>query len=452
MSQPTAADDPDAVPGPALAGAVLVLEADLAQRKAWQRVLRRAHALVDAVPGIDEASELLRRVRYQTMVVGLPRRGHELLSWACAMRRAARVRRVVVIAPERSIDTAVLALRGGADDFLVRNCEDEELLHGARGPVATPDTAADSGSIAELLGDGAAMTALRADLERISATSGPVLLLGETGTGRETVARHLHATSARTGALVNLNCALVAPGSLEEILCGIAPRSAPRMSAVPAGALLSATGGTLFLDNLGELGAEDQARLLGLLDDRGRWPAQPRSPAARLIVADRPDLAMRCRDGRFREDLYFRVGAVTINLPPLRDRVADIPALAEHLALHAAARAGIPPPHLDGRELDLLCAHDWPGNVRELRDAIERWVLTGRSPTEWLGAGGRPPAVAGDWPLDWTLRQVEDAHIARVLTATAGNKSEAARRLGVSRKTLERRSRPTGGNDGAKGN
>jgi len=435
------------VPAPAVGGSILVLEAEPGQRERWVRALCRDHALVEGAGDTAYAGELLSRCRFDALVVGLPPRGAALLEWACSARLRAGVRRLVVVAAGRSVDTVVEALRGGADEFLMRETRDDELaltvrrLLGPRLPVV-PGEGGSGPAESALLGNSAAMVALRAELERIATRGVNVLVLGETGSGKETVARYLHRLSGRRGRFEAVNCGAIESGTLQRELSGAPDGAAGLVRSGHTGMLVSAAGGTLFLDNIGELSPDDQACVLKLLDGHGSRPVRADDAGARIVAGAHPDLDRQRRDGRFRADLYYRIGVVAVRLPPLRKRAGDIPLLAQHLVGVIAAGAGLAPREFGPRDREALVAHDWPGNVRELRNVIEHWILTGSTLADCLSAAAPPGSGEDAYPLSWSLRQVEDAHIARVLKSVAGNKSEAARRLGVSRKTLERRFRP----------
>ena len=199
-----------------------------------------------------------------------------------------------------------------------------------------------------------------------------------------------------------------------------------------------AQGGTLFLDEIGELPLTMQAKLLRVLEDRKIRPvgAEREIPVdVRVVAATNRDLQAAVQAGTFREDLYYRLNVVQLHMPALRERADDIPALALHFLRQLSTQLGIPAPVPDDEELAALRQHAWPGNVRELRNVIERWLILGNFPFVYFATS----TVSDSPPSELTLEALEKQHILKVLESVDGNKSEAARRLGVSRKTLERK-------------
>jgi DNA-binding NtrC family response regulator len=297
----------------------------------------------------------------------------------------------------------------------------------------------------EIVGSSASMRAVRSLVERIAPTSATVLVEGETGTGKELVARLLHQRSGRPGPFVPVNCGAIAPELMESELFGHAKGAFTGAHQSREGLFLAADGGTLFLDEIASMRPDLQVKLLRTLEEGAIRPVGTDREVpveARIVASVQPGLAERVADGSFREDLYYRLNVAHIVLPPLRDRPDDIASLAAHFMALAAAQFGMPAVMLGDAELEWLRSRPWHGNVRELRNVVERAVLLGGIPgLEPAAVAGRSAAEYedGGYPLDWTLEQVKEAHMRRVVQAHAGNKSAAARQLGVSRKTLERK-------------
>jgi transcriptional regulator with PAS, ATPase and Fis domain len=287
-------------------------------------------------------------------------------------------------------------------------------------------------------------------VERVAPRSVNVVVRGESGTGKELVAKLLHHLSGRKGPLIALNCAALPESLLESELFGIEGGVATGVQA-RVGKFELADGGTLFLDEIGDLRESVQVKLLRALQEREvvRVGGQRPVPVdVRLVAATHRDLETLVEEGRFREDLYYRLKGVEVDLPPLRERREDVPHLVRHFLERFCAREGIEPPPLRAEALALLMAHDYPGNVRELQNVIEgaASLAEGEIDAELvrslLGAGAPAAGGAGlgaeaGGPLD--LDSVERSHIERVLEMTAGNKTAAARVLGVTRRTLQRR-------------
>lgn len=271
-----------------------------------------------------------------------------------------------------------------------------------------------------LVGDTHRMQELKELIGRIGPSGSTVLIEGEAGTGKELLARLLHERSGREGPFVPVDCGA---GHVRKNLFATAAR------------------GTVFLDGISELSDERQDELLQALEtSRHRTAGLDHEVpgASRIVAASRDGLAELLPQGRFREDLYRRLSATRIVIPPLRERREDIGALVAYFMERLSNRIGLPPVALERAQLAMLEEHDWPGNVRELREVVKQTLLLGWLPPDVLVArAGRTQLP--EYPHDWTLEQVKKHHMARVLEASGGNKSAAARRLGISRKTMERK-------------
>jgi transcriptional regulator with PAS, ATPase and Fis domain len=308
-------------------------------------------------------------------------------------------------------------------------------------------------------GESRAMTDVVGAIERVAATPRTtVLVLGESGTGKEVVAREIHRRSARCDKpFVAVNCAGFADGLLEADLFGHAPGAFT--GALPGGRkglFEAAHGGSILLDEIGELDLNLQARLLRVLQERTIRPVggtQDKAVDVRILAATNRDLGEMVGAGKFREDLYYRLNVLSIRVPALRDRIGDVPLLARLFVGEIAREIGCAPRGLTNEASTALAQHRWPGNVRELRNVIERAVLLARDGwigTEHLGLeenkvaqGSASKGLHLEIP-DCSLRSVERALIERVLGDAAGNRSQAARLLGVNRTTLYNKMRAYG--------
>lgn len=296
----------------------------------------------------------------------------------------------------------------------------------------------------DLLGESPRMREVFAVLERVAPTGVTVLVRGETGSGKELVARALHAASARRdGPLVVFDCGAVPPNLIESELFGHERGAFTGATAARAGAVEQAHGGTLLLDEVGELSLELQPKLLRVLETREVKRVGGSRTARvdiRVVAATHRDLPVEVQAGRFREDLYFRLAVVSVALPPLRERPEDIPLLADHFLRTLSGELGLPaPPPFAPEALARLKGHPWPGNIRELRNVLEAALAVG---------GGRPitaaalvfPGAAASSPLPApgasSLADVERATILETLRATGGNRKRAARILGIAVSTL----------------
>lgn len=358
---------------------------------------------------------------------------------------------VLIMTAYSSVDTAVEALKSGALDYLIKPLDfdklqltlSEALAHTrlSESPLAEPP-AAQFG----MVGDSPAMRALLNNITLVAPSDATVLIHGESGTGKELVARALHASSARSRRpLVILNCAALNESLLESELFGHEKGAFTGADKRREGRFVEADGGTLFLDEIGDISPLMQMRLLRAIQEREVQRVgsnQTLSVDVRLIAATHRDLAEEVSAGRFRQDLYYRLNVVTIDMPPLRHRREDIPQLARYFLQRYAERNRKAVQGFTPQAMDLLIHYAWPGNIRELENAVERAVvlLTGEYISERelpLAITGTPVADAphGDDSIQ-PLVEVEKEAILAALERTGGNKTEAARRLGITRKTL----------------
>jgi DNA-binding NtrC family response regulator len=298
-----------------------------------------------------------------------------------------------------------------------------------------------------LIGDSPAVRAVFDQIPDIAASDAAVLLLGESGTGKELVARGIHWHSARRdGSFVAVNCAALPEGLLESELFGHERGAFTGATHKRSGLLVEAHGGTLFLDEIADMPVALQAKLLRVLQDKTVRAVGGREEVRvdfRIVSATNRDVAALLRAGKFREDLYYRLAVIPLRIPALRERPEDIPLLATHFLTRASAALGKRMEGFDAETMTWLMQHRWPGNVRELENVVQRAATLARGPvigvrdlrTEFAGLMG-PDASARP-----TLSELERSYIERVLSETRGDKRAAARILGVSVRTLQRRHR-----------
>jgi DNA-binding NtrC family response regulator len=317
-------------------------------------------------------------------------------------------------------------------------------------PAKDMPPAASSGAAREgdLIGMSTAMREVQKAIGMLADSAATVLLLGETGTGKEVVARALHRHGQRaTAPFVAVNCAAIPAELLESLLFGHVRGAFTGAVNDRAGSFREAHGGTLFLDEIGDMDLPMQAKLLRVLQERVVTPVggKPVPIDVRVIAATHRDLMKAVREGRFREDLYYRLGVVPVPLPPLRERLADIIPLAEH-ALALAAEGGLPK-RLSADAAARLLAHPWPGNVRELLNAMRRAATLVRrhmitaADLDFLAAsmGKVEPGADVDWlagTLPEAVERIELAMIKRAMEHAGGNRTQAAERLGIRRQLL----------------
>ncbi len=382
---------------------------------------------------------------------------------------------VVVLTTADSTQEAIEATKAGAFDYLLEPCDPEELLDVigkgmetgrlARSPVRLDRE--DRAPVDDaLIGRSKPMQEIYKGIGRVAATDATVLIRGESGTGKELVARAVYQHSRRAGGpFVIVNCVAIPDTLLESELFGHERGAFTGAVARRIGKVEQADGGTLFLDEIGDMAAAVQAKLLRLLEDRRVERVGGRQPIpvdVRIVAATNRDLEAALEAGRFRGDLYYRLNVVQISLPPLRERIDDIPMLAEYFLRRLTGQLGIRNPGITREGIALLQSHSWPGNVRELANAIEQCLIFGRGrpigaeevATLVLGApesiddalkGGddairtwvhRSVAFGREGLLTTALDHVTRRMIAELLVITGGNRTRTARLLGVSRPTL----------------
>jgi two-component system nitrogen regulation response regulator NtrX len=382
---------------------------------------------------------------------------------------------VVMISGHGTVETAVQAVQRGADDFLEKPLSLERVLltlekaierrhlfeerDALRRQLATLQ---ERGAAEEtLLGDGPAMTRLVEEIRRAGASGARVLITGESGVGKELVARALHRASPRAaGPFVEVNGAAIPEELIESELFGHVKGSFTGAHEDRKGKWEQAHGGTLFLDEIGDMSARTQAKILRAIQDGKITPVGSTKTIetdVRILAATNRDLPDMIRSGTFREDLYFRLAVLPLRVPPLSERPEDIPALVTHFAAQLARQRGRRPKTFTPSALEALAARRWRGNVRELQNLVERAVLMTSGPV--VDAGELPPEDDGlprregpghAAPLrpGQSLAEARDAYerqiIQKVLAETRGNVSRAAERLGLDRTTLHRRLRAWG--------
>ncbi len=372
---------------------------------------------------------------------------------------------VIVITAFGNLDTAIGAIRAGAYDFLVKPFEldavalalERAVRHGAlyaevrklRGEVAAARSAPSDRGV---LGDSPAMREVLDLVGRVAASDATILVTGESGTGKELIARALHDRSVRHSApFVAVNCSAIPEALLESELFGHAKGAFTDARDARAGLFVRAGSGTLLLDEIGDLPAAMQPKLLRALQERAVRPVGSDREVpfeARIVCATHKDLEAEVEAGRFRLDLFFRVNVIEIHVPPLRLRGHDVLLLAQHFLAQFAARTGRPIDGLAPQTAERLLRYAWPGNVRELQNCIERAVALARAtqllpddlPERIRDQRSSHVLLTADEPADLVpLEEVERRYVLRVLDVVGGNKKLAAQVLGLDRSTLYRR-------------
>jgi DNA-binding NtrC family response regulator len=361
------------------------------------------------------------------------------------LQRCAVLPPFIFITGHGDLERAVELLKLGAADYVTKPFDIDRLLLRVRelaGDAAPPPDGE------PILGISRAMQRLEQLLGRLAPLDSTVLITGETGTGKEVVARHLHALSGRSP-FVAVNCAALVENLAESELFGHERGSFTGAARTHAGVFERANGGTVFLDEIGDMPLNLQTKLLRVLQDREivRVGGVQTIPAnARVVLATHQDLAARVADGRFREDLYYRIDVARLHIPPLRERPDDIPWLAQRLLDEYACRSGAPKPGMGPDVERRLSEHPWPGNVRELKHCLERACIFADGPrlraAELFAQADAEPAEEPEPErLEHYLSHCEKRYIEDVLRINAGRVGVSAEKLGISRKSLWERMR-----------
>jgi DNA-binding NtrC family response regulator len=441
---------------------LLVVDDDSAMRALLASLFEQKGYPVEEAASADQALERAREAEFDAVLSDIKMPGKTGIEMVGELRRIRPDTPVVLMTAFGSIDSAVEAMRAGAFDYITKPFEPDAVLltveralerraleeENRRLRRAVDRTA----SLGDLIGKSPAMREIFALIKKVAHGRSSVLITGESGTGKEVVARTLHYHGSRADKpFIPINCTAIPEGLLESELFGHVRGAFTGAHASKRGLFEKADGGTLFLDEIGDMGPGLQSKLLRVLQDREVRPVggtQSTKVDVRIVAATNKDLEAAIAAGTFREDLYYRLNVIPLHIPPLRERPEDIPALVEAFVER----------HSDGatrcvsaEAKERLCAQPWKGNARELENVIERARALCETPE--LGAGDLPLAgleagPGSDGPDDLlrlavarrlSLRDLEDLYIDRVLELTGGNKVQAARILGIDRKTLYRR-------------
>ena len=441
---------------------ILIVDDDAVHRRAVRlNMAGWGYSVTEA----DDGEEAVRQVRVRTFDLILMDIRMTKMSGLEALEQIKKIQPavpVIIMTAYASVETAVSAMKMGADDYLTKPLNYDELQIKIARTAERRRLKSENEYLKErlgekfdrrnLIGQSKAMIRLLEMVEQVAATQATVLITGESGTGKEMIANAIHFNSSRREAsFVKINCAALTETLLESELFGHEKGAFTGADRRREGKFVQADGGSIFLDEVSEMSPAMQVKLLRVLQERELTRVGGQDVVrvdARLIAASNKDLKKEIREGRFREDLFYRLNVVALALPPLKERAEDIPLLAQHfLKLFAERNAkaifGFTP-----RAMQKLAAYAWPGNVRELMNAVERAVVLSRSDTvdedelvfpmadQCLSPEApRTAAATAGLPLE----AVEKQSILEAMKAAGGNKSEAARRLGITRKTLRKK-------------
>jgi len=439
---------------------VLVVDDEEIVRESLGGWLTQDGLAVEVAPDGPSALEKLGQGRWDIALVDLKMPGMDGIQVLQEAKKLQPEAAVVIMTAYATVDTAVAAIKQGAYDYLVKPFDPEELslmiqkIRSQQALVHENEVLRKAlkrdYSFHDVISKSPAMQQVF-ELARVAAPStSTVLILGESGTGKEVLARAIHKESSRKdGPFVAISCAALTETLLESELFGHERGAFTGANARRKGKFEAATGGTLFLDEIGDISPKLQVDLLRVLEERRIQRVGGNEPVdvdARIVAATNRDLRKEAAEGRFREDLFYRLNVIPIHLPPLRERKEDIPLLVERFLETLAVELAKPLDGVSSEALTALLAHAWPGNVRELRNTLERGAVVAKGRIVQLAdlglavpPGGQTGASGKVEPP--SLDEVEKRHVIEVLSFTGGNVTQAARILGIDRVTLYNRMR-----------
>jgi DNA-binding NtrC family response regulator len=440
---------------------VLIVDDEPSIREVLRLSLRRSGWDSTTAESFGEAARLLDREEFDLVLTDLQLPDGDGIEILRMTREHWPETPVIVITAHGSADTAVAAMKLGAHDYLTKPFDIDELsirirqafdgraLRRENRILKTEAQGRDISRTTGIIGTSAGIRVLLDRARAVAPTLATVLILGESGTGKELIARAIHGLSLRSGPFVPVNCGALTETLLESELFGHVRGAFTDARADKRGLLEEAHQGTLFLDEIGEMSPGMQVKILRALQERKVrriGSAEERPVDVRVVAATHRDLGALVRTGAFREDLYYRINVIPLEVPPLRERLEDLPLLAAAFLSRFSRQLGRKEPRLSPGALAALSSYSWPGNVRELENAVERAVVL--DPGDLIDAaaftfsgprftdGAEAPALGPGFSLPDHLRRVERQLVERALTVTGGHRRNAAQILGVNERAL----------------
>ncbi|WP_135458187.1 sigma-54-dependent transcriptional regulator [Vibrio echinoideorum] len=451
---------------------VLVVDDEIGMQAILKKALGKLFGKVSSAGSVEEAEILRCNEHFDLIVLDINLPGRSGIEWEEAFNDADKRADVIFMTGYADLDMTISALKLGASDFILKPFNLEQMIQAV---LRCMDKRLDqrmqyalkrdiSRHIkTELIGSSDKTKQLKQLISQFAPSRASVLIEGESGTGKELVARGVHEASKRTGPFVPINCGAIAPELLESELFGHTSGAFTGAKKNREGLFRVASGGTLFLDEIGEMPLPMQAALLRVLEQRTIRPVGSEKEIAvdvRVVAATNRNLQDEVDKGHFRRDLFYRLNVLKIDVVPLRERPSDLIELVPYFTRLLSSELGVPVPNWAHEDILALNEYEWPGNIRELKNLVERCILLDKPPAHyWREINGDPAPTsisvtvshgsevpnlenydaAEGYPNNWTLKEVEKAHIEQLVSFHDGNKSAASRDLGVARKTLERK-------------
>ncbi|MGI2880399.1 sigma-54-dependent transcriptional regulator [Vibrio furnissii] len=459
---------------------VLVVDDEPGMQAILKKSLGKWFSKVDCSGSIEDAEALRCEQHYDLIILDINLPGRSGIEWEEAFNDESRRADVIFMTGYADLETAIRALKLGASDFILKPFNLEQMLQAVKRCMDKRLNERMQYALqrdyqrhcaTQIIGQSQKTAQLKQLILQFAPSRASVLIEGESGTGKELVARAIHEASERQGPFVPVNCGAIAPELLESELFGHTSGAFTGAKKSREGLFRVANGGTLFLDEIGEMPLAMQSALLRVLEQRAIRPVGSEKEISidvRVVAATNRNLMQEVEQGRFRGDLFYRLNVLKIDVSPLRERKADLTDLVPFFTQNLCAELSMPLPKWAHEDVSAIQDYDWPGNIRELKNLIERCILLGKPPAHyWRELHGYPvldevttslensakptshtalsdsaivlqPGETG-YPNHWTLKEVEKAHIMQLVDFYEGNKSAAARDLGVARKTLERK-------------
>ena len=432
---------------------IMIVDDEMIVRESLLHWFNKSGHDVDTAASGPEALKKIEEVPFDILFVDIKMPGMNGIEVLEKVKNEYPETLVVIITAYGSIDTAVHAMKAGASDYLLKPFKPDQLnlvlekiavqrkknyeyqyLKGRLDEITRFDN---------IIGQSFEMEKIFRLIPEVALSDSSVLILGETGTGKELVAKAIHAKSLRAnGPFIAINCGAMTDNLLESELFGYQRGAFTGATQNRRGFLEVASGGTLFLDEIGDISTKMQVDLLRTLEEKTIIRLGNREPIDvdfRLISATKRDLETEVREGRFREDFFYRINVITINMPPLRKRRDDIPLLIDHFLRKYGRETAKQVDHLTPEAMRYLKNYDWPGNVRELENAIERAVVLSKARTLGMDAFSfLRPSARFTTPAQRSLKDIEKRHIEQILTDCKWNVTEASKILEINRVTLHR--------------